>query len=41
MDKFRPDGNYVVIRTLCKQISKDFALTIRTEIMVSFHKVWP
>ena len=41
MVKFIPHENYVAIKTPCKSISKDFASNIRTEITVSFHKVWP
>ena len=41
MDKFIPNSNYVAIKTLWKIISKDFVPNIRTEILVSFHKVWP
>ena len=38
MDKFIQNAKYVAI---WKAISKDFAPNIRTEIIVSFHKVWP
>ena len=31
---------YVAIRALCKLISKGFSPIIRTEIMVSLHKIW-
>lgn len=41
MVKFKPNKNKVVIRTLLKPISKDFAPNMRIEIIASFHKVWP
>ena len=41
MDKFIPHKKHTGIETCCKRISIDFTQDIRTEIMVSFHKVSP
>ena len=38
MNKFIPNGKYIFIRTLCKQIAKYFALNIRLRLWYSFIK---
>lgn len=40
MDKCKPNRNYVAIKKNYELFSKNFAASIRTELMVSFHLVW-
>ena len=37
MDKCKPNRNYVAIKKNYELFSKNFAASIRTELMVSFH----